>query len=130
MDLENETTKSHDINLEHEKMKEYIKSVFYVFKMVHDNAVKKSDRRMNLISIMIYNYTSKMAKDYKISLQELNQNYNPIEVINLNSIFEYISKNNIELLDFENIKMEDVDITSKKEIERFVLTHVYFITQK
>ena len=50
--------------------------------------------------------------------------------INLIPIFEYISSNNIELLDFSNININDIDIRKKDDLERFILTHIYYITQK
>ena len=37
--------------------------------------------------------------------------------------------NNIELYDFSIINMDDVDITKKEDLETFVLTHIYYITQ-
>ena len=49
---------------------------------------------------------------------------------NLIPVFEYISYNNIELYNFENIDISDVDMTKNEDLERFVLTHVYYITQK
>ena len=51
------------------------------------------------------------------------------ESINLIPFFEYISHNNIELYDFNKIKMEDVDTSQNADLERFVLTHIYYITQ-
>ena len=37
--------------------------------------------------------------------------------------------NNIELYDFSNINVNDVNITKKEDLERFVISHVYYITQ-
>jgi len=37
--------------------------------------------------------------------------------------------NNIELYDFTSINMDDLDVTKKEDLERYVLTHVYYITQ-
>ena len=51
------------------------------------------------------------------------------ELINLIPIFEYISVNNIELYDFSKIDVNDVDITNNADLERFILTHIYYITQ-
>ena len=45
-------------------------------------------------------------------------------------IFEYISHNNVELYDFNNIELSDVDVTKNEDLERYVLTHIYYITQK
>ena len=67
-----------------------------------------------------------MAKDYDVNLKDLLEP----EFINLIPVFEYISYNNIELYDFTKIDINDVDITKNADLERFVLTHVYYITQK
>ena len=42
-------------------------------------------------------------------------------------VYEYINKNNIKILDFNNIKIEDIDINNEYDIERFVLSHIYYI---
>jgi hypothetical protein len=44
--------------------------------------------------------------------------------------FEYITFNNIELFEFDKIKIEDIDISKSEDIERFVLSHIYYLTQK
>jgi UV DNA damage repair endonuclease len=66
-----------------------------------------------------------MAIEFKVDLKELKEP----ELVNLIPVFEYISHNNIELYDFSTIDMNDVDITKESDIERFVLTHIYYITQ-
>jgi hypothetical protein len=67
-----------------------------------------------------------MAKDYNVNLKELSEP----DAINLIPVFEYISYNNIELYDFTKIDVTDLDVTKNSDLERFVLTHVYYITQK
>jgi hypothetical protein len=67
-----------------------------------------------------------MAHDYNVNLKELVEP----DAINLIPVFEYISYNNIELYDFTKIDVSDLDVTKNSDLERFVLTHVYYITQK
>ena len=110
----------------YDKMREYIEAVFLVFKKVNIKATAQNDNKMKLISLMIFNYVHKLAKDNEIDLKNIPENDN----INLIYIFEYISHNNIELYDFNNIKIDDVDIFKNSDLERFVLTHIYYITQK
>jgi hypothetical protein len=110
----------------YDKMNDYIETLFTVFKMVNKNAEQKKDRKMKFIALMIYNYVLKKSKDNDIDLKSVND----IEVINLIPFFEYISYNNIEFFDFNKIKVEDVDVTKETDLERFVLTHIYYITQK
>jgi hypothetical protein len=67
----------------------------------------------------------KTAKDNDIDLRELSVQPN----VELSILFEYIAFYEIQLYDFSKIEMEDVDITKARDLERFVLTHVYYITQ-
>jgi hypothetical protein len=86
----------------------------------------KKDKRLQIISLVILNYVRKMAKDYNVNLKELSEP----DAINLIPVFEYISYNNIELYDFTKIDINDVDTSKNSDLERFVLSHVYYITQK
>lgn len=111
---------------EFDKMSEFIESIFNVFKMVTKKADTQNDKRLKMISLVIFNYVRKMAKDYNVNLKELIEP----DAINLIPVFEYISYNNIELYDFTKIDVADLDVTKNSDLERFVLTHVYYITQK
>jgi hypothetical protein len=110
----------------YDKMNDYAETIYHVFKMVNDKATKQQDKKMKYISVLIFKYLTKIVTEYKINLKNVEEALN----INLIPVFEYISFNNIELLDFNTIKMEDIDITNEADIERFVLSHVYYITQK
>lgn len=109
----------------YDKMNDYIESLFNVFQVINRKAEIQKDRRLKLIALSIYNYIKKTAKDNNFSLVDLKE---PVS-INLIPIFEYISFNNIELLDFDNIDMNSIDVTKNEDIERYILTHVYYITQ-
>jgi len=109
----------------YDKMEDYVESLYNVFISVNKKADLKKDRTLKMISLTIYNYLRKTAKDYNVNIKELKQG----ETINLIPIFEYISYNNIELYDFTNIDVSDVDTTKNEDLERFVLTHIYYITQ-
>jgi len=104
----------------------YISSLYNVFKMVYKKSEKQKDQRMKAIALTIYNYLVKKSKDNGIKLNDDDET----DTINLIPFFEYVSFYNIEFYDFNNISMEDLDITSEKDLERFVLTHIYYITQK
>jgi UV DNA damage repair endonuclease len=109
-----------------DKMPDFIASIFNVFNLVNKKAEEQKDRRFKMIALTIYNYVRKMAKDNDINLNDItSENF-----INLIPVFEYISFNNIELYDFTKIDINDVDVTKSSDLERFVLTHVYYITQK
>jgi UV DNA damage repair endonuclease len=109
----------------YDKMDDYIKSIFNVFQMVNRKAEQQQDKRFKMIGLTIYNYARYMSKEYDINLKDINET----EYINLIPIFEYVAANNIELLDFSNININDIDITKKEDLEKFVLSHVYYITQ-
>ena len=110
----------------YDKMEDYITSMFSVFKMINKKAENQNDKRAKMISLVIFNYVTYMAKGQKISLRGIVEQ----ETVNLIPIFEYISVNNIELYDFATINITHIDITNKLDIERYVLTHVYYITQR
>ena len=114
-----------------DKIREYIEAVFDVFNFVNKKSQDQKDRRLQMISLTIYNYTRKMAKDNNVNLNDfVKTDVSNNEPVNLIPIFEYISYNNIELYDFSKIDVNDVDVTKNEDLERFVLSHVYYITQK
>lgn len=112
--------------MSYDKMNEYIESLFIVFKTINKKAEMTSDKKMKMIGLTIYNYIRFIAKENDVDLKEISEP----ECINLIPIFEYITTNNIQLYDFSNIKMTDVDISKNEDLERYVLTHIYYITQK
>jgi hypothetical protein len=111
----------------YDKMEEYVYSIFNVFQMVNRKAEQQKDNKLMMISLVILNYVKYMAQNVKLDLSRIEEEP---KSINLIPIFEYISVNNIELYDFSNINMNDVDVTKSEDLERYVLTHVYYITQK
>jgi len=117
---------SEQIKINYDKMPEFIASVFHVFNKINDKSNNQNNQKLKMIALLILNYVKYIEKEFNVDLNILTQK----EIINLIPIFEYISYNNIELYDFSKIDVSDVDITKKKDLERFVLTHVYYITQK
>ena len=109
----------------YDNMEMYIKSVYNVFLLINNKAEKQMDKRLKLIALTIFNYSRNTAKDFNIIIKDIEQTPS----INLIPIFEYISFHNIELYDFKNINVEDVNVSKKEDLERFVLTHIYYITQ-
>ena len=107
-------------------MTHYIEALFNVFYAINGKADTSGDKKTKYIALIIYNYMVKTAKDNNVDLREITKN----DSINLSVIFDYINTNNIELYDFQKIELTDVDITRNSDLERFVLTHVYYITQK
>jgi hypothetical protein len=110
----------------YDRMSDYIESLFNVFQLVNKKAETQGDRRLKMICLVIFNYIRKMAKDFDVDLSNIKEP----ESINLIPVFEYVSHNNIELYDFSKIDVSDVDTSKNEDLERFVLSHVYYITQK
>ena len=110
----------------YDKMDDYIASVYNVFKMVNRKAEQQRDKRLSIIGLTIYNYVRYMAKEYNIDLKNIQET----ESINLIPLFEYISVNNIEMIDFSDTNsMNEIDVNKKEDLERFVISHIYYITQ-
>jgi hypothetical protein len=114
----------------YDKMNDYINTIFQVYIMVVKMTPGKNNTKLKCISLVIYNYLIKLAKDNEFDLSKLTSASNN-ETININLVpfFEYINHNNIELLDFSKIEETDIDISKSDDIERFVLSHIYYLTQ-
>ena len=110
----------------YDKMDEYILSMYNVVKLVNKNTLHSRSERMKYITLIIFNYVKFMAKEHNVDLKKVVES----TTINLIPVFEYITANNIELYDFNTIDTCDLDVTKRDDLERFVLTHVYYITQK
>lgn len=109
-------------------MEQYIYSVFDVFQRIHRKSQQQQDRRMQMIALAILNYVKFMAKEHEVDLKQYGSTKND-EPTDLNPIFEYISANKIPLYDFTKIGVNDVDVSKREDLERFVLSHIYYITQ-
>jgi len=112
----------------YDKMNEFIEMLIHVFKLVKGMSVEKNSK-FKYIGMIIYNYTVRLAKDNNLDLTKLNITNDNIQTINLIPFFEYVSHNDIEFYDFEKIDNYNVDVNKKEDIERFVLSHIYYITQ-
>jgi hypothetical protein len=109
----------------YEKMKEYIETIWSIFHIIKEKAKQQQDKKLEMISLVIYNYVSHMAKSNNITFSELKKE----KVINLTPFFEYMTVNNIQLYDLKNIKMTDVDVTNKADLEKYTLSQIYILSQ-
>lgn len=109
----------------YDKMEDYVGSVFNVFQLVNRKAEQQQDKRMKIVALVIFNYVRFMSNEYNVDLKSIVEP----ESINLIPVFEYVASNNIELYDFTTININDLDVTKKEDLERYVLTHIYYITQ-
>lgn len=112
--------------MSYDKMEDFIETIYNVFNSVNVKADLKRDKRLKYIAVLILGYVTKLAKDHSVNLKEIEEP----DSINLIPFFEYVNFKGINLLEFDKVQMEDIDVTKSEDIERFILSHVYYITQK
>ena len=56
----------------YDKMKDFVTSIFNVFKMVNKKAERQQDKRLKIICLIIFNYVRYMAKEFDINLIDIN----------------------------------------------------------
>ena len=112
--------------MSYDKMEDFIETIYNVFNSVNVKADTKRDKRLKYIAVLILGYVTKLAKEHAVNLKEIEDP----DSINLIPFFEYIAFKDIKLLEFDKVQVEDIDVSKSEDIERFVLSHVYYITQK
>ena len=106
-----------------EKSIEYVESIYNFLEVLYNKAKKLNDNKLIQICKLIFNYLITCCDESKLLIKNLNKNEN----FDMKHVYDYITNNKIELLDFNNIKMEEINIKNSYDIERFVLTHIYYI---
>ena len=109
-----------------EKSIEYIESIFNFMEVLYKKATNLNDKKLIQICKMIFNYLIVCCDERNVLLKDLNKNENFV----MKPVYDYIDDNEIQILDLNNILPQDIDIKNPKDIERFVLSHIYYITQK
>jgi hypothetical protein len=120
----------------YDRMSEYIETILHIYimvlKMTRTAINNANNDKLKCISSVIYNYVSKLATDNGVDLSKINvikdSKHGKMD-INLVTFFEYIAHNNIELYDFNKIDESDMDVNNAADVERFVLSHIYYLTQ-
>jgi hypothetical protein len=49
------------------------------------------------------------------------------ENFSMKPVYDYITNNDIKIIDLKSIQVEEIDIRNPQDIERFVLSHIYYI---
>ena len=106
-----------------EKSIEYIESIFNFMEVLYKKAVNLNDKKLIQICKMIFNYLITCCNENKVLLKDLNKN----EDFDMKPVYNYIHDNDIQILDLNNILPQDIDIKNPQDIERFVLSHIYYI---
>lgn len=107
----------------YEKSQIYIESIFNFIEVLYKKAVKLSDNKLIQISKLIFNYIITCCTESKILIKDLIKNEN----FDMKPVYEYITNNDIKIIDLKSIQVEEIDIENPKDIERFVLSHIYYI---
>jgi len=108
------------------KTKEYINAIYNISIMVNNTAKKKQNERFTTISFLISNYFYKILKETNFDKNELIKTEN----INLIPFFEYVAENKIEFYDFNEVDVNNFNAKDESVVERFILSHIYYITQQ
>jgi len=109
--------------MNYEKSKEYIESILNFMEVLYKKAVKLSDNKLIQISKLIFNYVVTCCRESKILIKDLTKN----EDFDMKPVYEYITNNNISIMDLNNIQFQEIDINNPLDVERFVLSHIYYI---
>jgi hypothetical protein len=106
-----------------EKSKEYIENVYNFMEVLYKKALTSKDYKLTQICKLIFKYLITCCSENKILIRDLKKNEN----FDMKHVYDYISENKIEILDLNNILPDDIDINNPLDIERFVLSHIYYI---
>jgi hypothetical protein len=109
--------------MDFEKSIEYIESIFNFMEVLYKKAVNLNDKKLLQICKMIFKYLITCCNERKVLLKHLNKNEN----FDMKPVYDYIDDNEIQILDLNNILPQDIDISKPQDIERFVLSHIYYI---
>jgi hypothetical protein len=110
---------------EYPKMKEFIETIWSSFHVIKEQAKIQKDKKLEMISLVIFNYVSHQAKIHGYKFEDLHKE----NVINLIPFFEYVTFKNIKLFDMKTVNMNDVDVTNKADLEKYTLSLIYDISQ-
>jgi hypothetical protein len=106
-----------------EKSKEYIESIYNFMDVLYKKAVNLNDNKLIQICKLIFNYLIACCADNNLLIKDLSKN----EDFDMKPVYDYIAKNEIKILDLNNILPQEIDISKSQDIERFVLSHIYYI---
>lgn len=106
-----------------EKSTEYIESIYNFMEVLLKKANAQKDNTLLQICRLIFNYLIQCCFENKILIRDLQKKDN----FDMKSVYDYISENNIQILDLKNVTPQEINISNPLDIERFVLSHIYYI---
>ena len=105
---------------------EYLGTIKSISTMLFNKANATNDKRLHFIALMIFNYLKEELRDTKIDYSSIETQ----DCINLVPLYEYMANNHIELYDMKNISFVDVNASKQTDVERFVLSHIFYMFGK
>ena len=109
-----------------EKSNEYIESIYNFLEVLYRKAININDKKLIQICKLIFNYLIYCCQEKNVLIKNLNKK----EDFDMKDVYDYVENNKIKLLDLNNISIEDINISDPLDIERFVLSHIYYIYEK
>lgn len=106
---------------------EYISAMNCICNTLFDRSMKSKDIKLRHISLMVYNYIVHMIKENNIDYKYTD---GVTQMIDMVPVYDYIYQNQIELYDLDSITVDDMDVTKKADVERFILSHINYIFNK
>jgi len=109
------------------KSLEYLTTIKQVCNMLFIKSKEQKDAILHFIAWMVLNYFIKYTKEMDIDPKVIDET---VVNINIAPVMDYITVNNISLFDLSKINAEDLNVNDDEEIERFILSHLYYMYSK
>jgi hypothetical protein len=106
------------------KTREYVETLYSVTKLLIEKAKTSEDPKLNGIARLIYMYFLKSCNELKLRSNDFSITNSEIDIT---SLMEYISQNNIQLYDLKYMSMSEMDYNNVSDIERYTLSHILYI---
>jgi hypothetical protein len=110
-----------------DKMEEFIRTLYDVFNVTNEKSRVTKDIKWSAIAQLIYNYMYQKSHENYIDIRKLSHTTTHINMV---PFFEYITHYNIQLYDLDNIKENELDMNKEEDKEKYILSYIYYITQK
>lgn len=109
-------------------MEAFIETIYRIFLLANRKAEMQQDKRLKFICLAIFNYVRDLAKEHEVDLRTIT--FDPANTtVNLVPFFAYIEKNEVQLLNLQTATINSINVGNKKDLERYVLSQVYYLTQ-
>lgn len=109
-------------------MEDFIETIFRIFLLANRKAEMQQDKRLKFVCLAIYNYVRDLAREHEVDLRNIS--FDPSNSsVNLVPFFAYLEKHQVQLLNLQTATVNSINVGNKKDLERYVLSQVYYLTQ-